>query len=427
MKVTKELLDRAMTEDLKKEIIDMTADMVNIPSPTGEELAMAKYVAQRYEELGLEVQLQEVEPERYNVIARLKGSGGGKSLMLNGHFDTSTTGKENLKELGIGHRPKAVIKDGWMYGLGVSNMKCAFSAYYGTVKLLQEVKPDLKGDVVITGVVGEIEKAPVDEYQGRIYRGGGCGAISLMQHGIVTDMCIDAEPTGLRLQPYNCGFIFARITTKGVAMHTWCKEFGVDAIDKMLVVIEEVKKWGQEFEAKNPHPRMKPRVGIGAIRGGYPFKPSICPSPFCNLYIDIRMLPQQSIIDVKNELKAVIRRLGERYDELADTEVSFYIARPGYEEPEGSEICRVMERAHKEVFGQDVDYPVGYRSAVSSDTMIFHHYGIPSVTYGPGGIQRNGVYSMYDGHHGECLGLDNLIQSCKVYALAAVDICNTPA
>lgn len=149
----------------------MTCDLVEIPSATGEEGDIAVYVADRFREAGTDMEFQEVEPGRNNVIARKKGAGRGRSLLFGAHFDTGMTGKD--PGLPFGLLPKATIEDGWIYGLGVSNMKSAFAAYYGVIRILQELGAEMLGDLTITGVIGETEKAPTDDFAGPAYRAGG--------------------------------------------------------------------------------------------------------------------------------------------------------------------------------------------------------------------------------------------------------------
>ncbi len=409
----------ALDSTLRDELVQMTVDLVNISSPTGEEAEISDYVYRRFAETGMKTSRQEVEPERNNVVSVLEGTGGGKTLYFNAHFDTSTTGKE--EGLPEGHKAKARVIDGWIYGLGVSNMKNAFSGYYGAIRMLQKAGVRLKGDIVMGGVVGEIEKAPVDQYQGSLYRGGGLGSAHMMKHGVTADFCICGEPTGLRLQPGNTGYIFARIATFGQAQHTWSKQNGVDAIAKMLPVIAALREWEGEFERKHPHPFMKTRVGISAIQGGYPYKPSICPSPYCYLYIDIRTLPNQKVQEVREELRAVLEGVRRRDPEL-DYHLDFYLVRNGYEIPFDHELVRTVADNHRQLNGRDVIHPEPYRYAVSADTSIFYEYGIPGITYGAGGITRKGAYSMYD-DQGECLGIENLLAATRVYALCALDLC----
>src|SRR5437868_4529247 len=110
------LAAKIIAEVHEDEIIAMACDVINIPSPTGGELQMAQYMQNTLQQLGLQVTWQEVEDARANVVARWCGSGGGKNLMFNGHMDTSNTGHEDFLT-GIGYKPNAVVKNGFIYGL----------------------------------------------------------------------------------------------------------------------------------------------------------------------------------------------------------------------------------------------------------------------------------------------------------------------
>jgi len=109
-------------------IVSMACDVVNLRTPTGAELEMARYLRTAWESMGLRVEWQEVEDQRPNVIATWRGAGGGKRLMFNGHMDTSNTGHEAFLS-GIGYKPHAVVKNGMIYGLGIYNMKGALVCY----------------------------------------------------------------------------------------------------------------------------------------------------------------------------------------------------------------------------------------------------------------------------------------------------------
>ncbi|MBI2370709.1 MAG: M20/M25/M40 family metallo-hydrolase [Deltaproteobacteria bacterium] len=405
----------------RKRLTQTLKDLVNIPSPTGEEKAIGQYLGEQLDRLGLRVTFQEVEAERLNVIGEWKGTGGGPTLFFGAHFDTSTTGKE--RHLGKGHRAHAVEEDGWIYGLGVSNMKNAFAGYLMAVEMLQKAGVALKGDLIVAGVVGEIEKAPVEQYEGREYRGGGSGTLYMMHHGLTADLAIVGEPTGLRLQPGNTGYIFAKITTLGVPQHTYSKHLGVDAIEKMLPVMQAIKAWEPRYQQKYRHPFMKPLIGVGAIDGGYPFKPSICPAPFCNLYLHITTIPGTKPMAVRRDLEELLDGLRRR-DPGLRAEVEFYLYRDGYEVPRESPVVRSVEAAHRQVTGRAVIFPEPERYAVSADCSIMHDYGVPAITYGAGGINPEGAYGMYYQDKGECLGIEHLVTATKVYALAALDLCS---
>src|SRR5882762_4572378 len=130
------LVERILAEIREDEIVSMASDVINIPSPTGEELQMAQYMQSALQKIGLDVTWQEVEASRANVVGRWRGTGAGKNLMFNGHMDTSNTGHEEFLT-GLGYKPHAVIKDGFIYGLGIYNMKGALVCYTNAVRALQ--------------------------------------------------------------------------------------------------------------------------------------------------------------------------------------------------------------------------------------------------------------------------------------------------
>src|SRR5690349_8143155 len=118
--LTQTILEQVSESD----IVRMCCDVIDIPSPTGGELEMGRFMRAAFENAGLSVTWQEVEDGRPNVIGVWEGSGNGKRLMFNGHMDTSNTGEEKFLT-GIGYKPRAVVRDGIIFGLGIYNMKGA--------------------------------------------------------------------------------------------------------------------------------------------------------------------------------------------------------------------------------------------------------------------------------------------------------------
>lgn len=215
-----ETVEKILSHIREEEIVKMACDVVNIPSTTGEELGMSKYMRAAMEEIGLHVSWQEVEPERANVVGLWEGQSAEKSLMFNGHMDTSNSGRETYLS-GIGYKPHAVIKNGMIYGLGIYNMKGALVCYLHAVKALRRAGLKLGGSIFVAAVVGEIEKTQwSDEFVGREYRGYGVGTHYMVNHGIVPDMCILGEPTDMQMVLGHYGTIWVRLTTHGPYVHT---------------------------------------------------------------------------------------------------------------------------------------------------------------------------------------------------------------
>src|SRR5262249_36291313 len=225
------LQQRVLSSLDRDELVRMTREIVEISSPPGQEQGVSEYLAEKFQALGLRVLTQEVEPGRSNVIGTLAGSGRGKSLMITGHMDTTP-----------GIYERILVEDDWLFGPGATNMKCCFTAAYAAAKMLRQAGVQLKGDLLIAAVVGEIECGPVQDsrqmYSGPAYRGAGMGTEFMLRHGVVADMAIIGEPTGLRVQCGNEGYIYAKITTFGKVIHTQAKHSGVNALEKMMKVMQ---------------------------------------------------------------------------------------------------------------------------------------------------------------------------------------------
>lgn len=409
-------IDAGLDDALRDELVAMTCDLVNIRSATGEEGPIADYLLGRLRDLGLGAELQEVEPGRNNVIGRWPGSGDGPSLLFNGHFDTGVSGRE--EGLPFGLLPQArIVEDDWIYGLGVSNMKVAFACYYGAIRLLQKAGLAPSGDLLVAGVVGETEKAPINQHQGPTVRAGGWGTIYASYHGVLADSAIIGEPTGLTLQTGNSSYIFARVRTRGASQHTWSKERGDDAMAKAVRVLDALRGWEAEFEASHPHPRMGSRIGFGGIVAGNAFQPAVNPPRVADVFLDLRYPPDASIMDVRRQLQAELASI-RREDPALATELTLYLCRNGYEIEDSEPVVQAMEAAHTDVFGEVAGRPERYRYDVSADTSILHEFGVPALTYGPGGIRRDGGKSVYD-QFGELVSIRNMLLCTRVYARAA--------
>jgi acetylornithine deacetylase/succinyl-diaminopimelate desuccinylase-like protein len=163
---------------------------------------------------------------------------------------------------------------------------------------------------------------------------------------------------------------------------------------------------------------MRPLISVGGIYGGYPFKPSITP-PFCNLYVHVNTIPGQSILGTKREIEALLRSIQEEDPELK-TSVDIYLASNGYEIEDTHPVASAVAVAHQDVFGEEVPRPNPERYSVSSDNSPLFEFGIPGVTYGAGGINLSGEYSMYEPGIGEVVKIDNLAACARVYAAAGI-------
>jgi acetylornithine deacetylase len=403
-------MDQEVLEQVdRQKIVELACNLADIVSITGEEKQVAEYLGGEFEKLGMQVEYQEVEEGRPNVIGTLKGPGGGATLMFCAHMDHFDNPQET------------VVEDDRVYGRGLVNMKAAFPCYIEAVAALQKAGVTLKGDLIISGVVGEIEKAQVGRFQGKSYRGAGVGARYMMDHGVMADMCIIGEPTGLHLQIGNAGLIWARVSVDGKAT-----KFVLAAAK----VAEAIQAWEKDYQREYQHKFMLPTVQIGAIDGGNPFKPGTRPTT--DIYVIVKTLPGTPPLAIKRELEAVCDKLRKRESDILGTRVDLYLSTDGYEISRSEFVVKAMERAHKRVFGRPVPYSKPIRYGITSDGSRIAAYGVPSITYGPGfgthlvDPTETKAPAEWDTPTGvrRGVGIDNMVNCTKVYAMAALDICN---
>ena len=285
-------------------LVQLAVDLVSVSSPTGDEQAMGERVRGELEAMGLQVQWQEVEHGRPNVVGLWEGGGGGKSLMFNGHMDTSYSGRESWLAGIPGSQPQGFVRDGRVFGLGISNMKGALACYMEAVRALREGGVRLRGDVMIACVAGEIEKTQwYPDYVGSEYRGYASGSRFLTSHGAVTDMCVLGEPTEQKIVLGHYGSLWMRISTSGPFIHTAFSAGKRDAtsIVRMRDVLDAVLEFAPEWEERTSYGGKGGIVNIGAISGGFAWRVSRTPHR-TDLFVDFRVPPTMSMAEARSAL-----------------------------------------------------------------------------------------------------------------------------
>ena len=407
----RKLAERILAEVREEEIVTMSCDVINIPSPTGEELQMAHYMQGALQQLGLNVTWQEVEEGRANVVGRWTGAGGGKNLMFNGHMDTSNTGREEFLT-GIGYKPQAVVKNGMIYGLGIYNMKGALVCYTHAVKALQRAGVKLKGDVIIAAVAGEIEKTQWGEFKGKEYRGYGFGTHYLVNHGVLPDMCILGEPTDMHVVLEHFGSMWVRISCAGIYVHTaFCEgREEMNSIRRMHELIGNILEWVAVWEKKAAYGGKKAIVNLGGISGGHAWRASRTPEK-TDLFLDIRVPPTISMNDARREIHQVFLDLEKKHPDWG-LEFETYVSVPGARISPDHELIKAIDANHEYVMGKPPE-----REVVTwcSDASVLSRYGVETVNYGPSSGPRD--------KEGEKVSIKTLVDITKIYALTAAELC----
>ena len=226
-------------------------DVCSIDSIWGKERELAEFLAEQLTAWNCDqVELVESRPDRPSVGARLKGTGGGPSLVLNGHLDIYELSEDWTRDPFA-----AALEDGKVYGAGIADMKAGTAAAAAAVRRIATSDQRLRGDVVFQGVSCHFE--------------GGVGTRSLCAAGFVGDAAIDCEPSSNTIGIAHRGAAYLKITTKGRQAHTTYKHLGVNAIETMEPILAGLRELESSLPYE-PHPLLPggPILNIGTISGG---------------------------------------------------------------------------------------------------------------------------------------------------------------
>ena len=412
----KKILERISTE----EIVDLSVAMGNIYSPTGQETELSTFIFNWMDSHGFEPKRIGPTFERSNILGRYKGTGGGLTLAFNSHMDI-TMGKNEvwrLKEPDQRIFYEAWVKDDKIYGNGVVNDKGPMAAWMVAAKALQESNVAIKGDVLLSAVVGEIGNEPVDEFLGMSYIGKDFGTRYLLTHGGSADFALVAESTNFKAGWVEAGKAFYKITIHaGPSRYTPYVKHGKlkesnNAVLRMAYFIPFLERWAEEYEKRYTTEfsggTVVPKVSIGAIRAGLPYL-IIRPPEVCSIYVDIRLVPGMSPLDIREELISLLPQADVEGD------VELYLHRPGFEAHNVDELLKDLNKAHMHIDGGQVEYPPDTPiTSMWRDTNCYAEFGIPALNFGPGGGAGSGAHDIL---------ISDLVKASKIYALIGYYVC----
>lgn len=373
-------------------------------SAGGEESALATKLVADMQTLGLDARLQEVEPGRFNAVGVLKGRGGGRSLMLNGHIDTNPVG------VGWTVDPFAgLVKEGFVHGIGVSNMKASCAAFFGAARAVVRSGVRLRGDLILAFVVGELQ--------------GGIGTKTLVASGVRADHFIVGEPTDLAIMTLHAANVEFAVHTFGETRHMSKAEEAISAIDTMYLVIERLKRMSFSGPANPEHASVR-RLNIGSMRAGlgreyHDWRTPQVPD-MATIKVAVRYGPGQTaasvLADVQRELDALASADARVHAEIAPPAASNTNRTDAFEIAKDAPIVRTVQAAHRRVMGRDAE--VG---AVAP----YRYYGTDAPFLAAVGSQGLvcGVGGKFNTMPDEKVELTDFHGGTRLYASVAATVC----
>ena len=406
-------------EARKDQSIRLLQDFVRVPCVTGAEAPAAAVAERAFLDRELQVDTwsatrEEMAPyldhvgqqaayeDRPNVVGARRGSGGGRSILLNAHLDTVAPGDPAAWK----HDPlSSAVEGDVLYGRGSCDMKGGLVTYLAALDALSELGITLKGDVTVAATVGEED--------------GGLGALSTVLRGYRADAALIAEPTRLALVSAQGGSLVFRLTVTGRSAHAAVRDEGISAFEKFLPIFEDLREMESERNAVLAHPlydnmKNKVPINIGVVRSGdwastvpetltAEGRIGLIPGEEVEPFRD---LVAQRIASVANRdpwLKEQPPKLEWFGGQFAPAEV-----------PTDAPICEAVKNAHEAVTGEN---PSIEGVSYGADMRLFIRFGeMPCVMYGAGDVRVAHAPNEY-------ISIPDLLTATKAVACMLVDWC----
>lgn len=439
MTVDRGLCDRvlAVIDGLQGELLETLSEAVQIESVNpkypgqdydrvvGGEGEVSKLMGGLYRGLGAEVDLFAVEPGRENAVGVIRGAGGGRSLIYNGHVDVVPIG--DPANWTSGHPFSGKIDADRVWGRGATDMKSGIVAQAFAARALAECGVRLQGDLTLESVVGE----EVMDHE--------CGVTATVKRGYTADAAVVSEPSSppapLAIVPASPGLLWFSVTVTGKATHAAMRAqtfragglgpaVGVNAIDKGVDVFQAIRRLEDEWGQTKRHPLFPPghfTIHPGVVNGGP--RSVLVPffvSDFTTIEYCVWYHPDEDPEDVKREIEEHVHRYAQTDSWLREhlPVIEWKLTWPAFSVDPDHPICRAVGDAHELAAAgtRFAGRPETHGFAAVEDVSFLNLGGVTAISYGPGDLRVAHADDEY-------VLIDELMTACKTYAVLAMEWC----
>jgi acetylornithine deacetylase len=352
-----------------------------VPGGSGEK-KVAEFTASYMNDAGLEAHVQKTGPGHYNAIGILRGTGGGKNLLIDAHLDTVTV--EDMKKPFSGK-----VEDGKLFGRGAADDKGGVAAAVEAAIAIKEAGIRLAGDLIVAGVSGE-------EYASE---GSEAFIAAYKEHA---DGCIIGEPSRISQGLYlgvgvgSGGYVWIDYITRGKRAHGSLYRDGVDAIDAMRFVMDQLSILKEQLIEREPYINpyaniaacWKPSLHCSLVSGGL----DLATYPdFCKLSVERRTVYGETFEQVRREVDQVLADAKKAHPEL-QAEAKILFERNPWQAEKGALLDILLEEV-QELTGRS---PLVYSVGGWDDGAIASAAGIPTAVFGPSGNDWHGPNEYVD-------------------------------
>jgi len=394
----KEIKEKVHSKIDIKYLFSLLEEMIEIDSIIGKEKELAVFLAEKIQDLGLAIQLEEVEPDRPNLYAQHSFSKTGKTLTFNGHLDTVEVCGEWT------HDPFIPVFSGEkLFGLGSADMKSGIACQLAAIKAMLDSGEDIAGTIHFTAVIDE--------------EGYGIGAKKMLENPIFgkgrTDGILIAEPLfgDSEMSPLPLGMtgkVLFKILVKGVSAHAFRPEQGVNAVSdasRIVSIIDEISKTSSSFigNYKIPHDFDFGKVSYCVLKidGGYKTYSVIVPE-HCEIILNRLTLPGETKKSVKKDFEQLITDLKLKSNVSIEIIPPYYNS---YKISKNNQLFQSLEVSFKEILSQTPK--TAYMKMITDANTFMGEGGIPTIHFGPKGSNLHGA----DEH----VYIDSLEKTTQIY------------
>jgi acetylornithine deacetylase/succinyl-diaminopimelate desuccinylase family protein len=363
----------------------ISIDSVNQSVGGSGETKIGEFVSDYMEKIGLDVHIQDVTDEKFNVIGVLKGEDSERSLMMNGHMDT-------VGVKGMIHSPfEPFIEDNKMHGRGACDMKGPIAAMIASAETLAKARIRLKGDIQISTVVDE-------EYM-------SLGTNKLLEEFHPT-AAIVGEPTDMGVGIAHDGVVRLEVETLGKATHGSVPEMGIDAIIEMSKFVLRLNDLKKEYAKRNHVLVGVPKLHTSRIEGGSEW--NIVPD-YCLLKVEHRTIPGETSSMIVNEYEQLFEDL-KKEDPSFEAGLKVVMDKQSMEIDSKEPVVKSLQKAFYEIRGFE---PQIVGEPYWTDASLFvNKSGIPTCLFAPGDIRVAHSKNEY-------INIEDVVDAARIYAHAS--------
>jgi acetylornithine deacetylase/succinyl-diaminopimelate desuccinylase-like protein len=406
---------------------DLIARMVDVPSPTGDESALARMLTAELANAGLAATYQRIDDRQANAVGRLTGSGGGADLMLYAPIDTLTVGteEEDVPQVGPELRPDmrtaARVEGDRVIGLGASNPKGHAACVVAAARAIAQAGVTLPGSLLVGLGAGGMPSNARDLVD-RENTGQGNGCSFMLEQGVWADYAILAKP-GWTVSWEEVGLCWFTVRVHGLYNYVGSRERLPyrNAVVDAARLIAELDTWFADYTVRHTDGLVAPQGQIASVRGGWERSAAICPE-VCEFTVDLRISPRTTPAQARREFEEAVRVAADRLGVWAETELSLAI--PGsHTDPESWVVRSLVWSWERATGSEHVVDEIARTTSGATDGNILRNRGIPMARIGMPRVSDENGAEVDFAMGTNAVSVANMVALTRVLIAAAIDTC----